>query len=94
MVDTANRAIVDTNLDLTNIVDLTDEKSRKLVRESLEKCVKILEAHCGPHAGYAMLVNNYRASAIFEPNVFTRDGIKTLTAVEFMSPLQKYIQEL
>ena len=32
MLDTANRAIVDTNLDLTNIVDLTDEKSRKLVR--------------------------------------------------------------
>lgn len=94
MLDTANRAIVDTNLDLTNIVDLTDEKSRKLVCESLDKCVKILEAHCGPHAGYAMLVNNYRASAIFEPNVFTRDGIKTLTAVEFMSPLQKYIQEL
>ena len=56
MLDTANRAIVDTNLDLTNIVDLTDEKSRKLVCESLDKCVKILEAHCGPHAGYAMLV--------------------------------------
>ena len=93
-INPAARTVVDTNIGITNVVDLQDPKARELVVKSLDQCIELLKGQCGPSAGYAMVINNYRADESFEPNIFTRDGIKTLRSVEFMSPLQKYVGEL
>ena len=92
--DPSTRVIVNSQRDrnTTNIVDMDAEKEH--ICQTLRTCQAVLKAHCGPKSGYAMLVNNFSAGTDFEPNVFTRDGIRILSAIEFMSPLEKYIKEL
>ena len=86
------RLVVNTNLGLTNVVDIIDSKD--IITSTLNKCISILMDHCGPLARYAMLINGYTAGEKFEPSVFTRDGIRILSAVEFVSPIERYIQDL
>ena len=95
MADAQNESaklVVNTNLGLTNVISIND--SEKIILETLETCRNILFSHCGPHARYAMLLNGYTAGEKFEPSVFTRDGIRLLSAVEFVSPIERYIQDL
>ena len=95
MADVQNESaklVVNTNLGLTNVVSIDD--SEDIIRKTLETCRNILFSHCGPHARYAMLLNGYTAGEKFEPSVFTRDGIRLLSAVEFVSPIERYIQDL
>ena len=91
-VDPSMRAVVNTNFDTTNIVSM--EESLPQILHTLQRCQNILKDHCGPQSGYAMLVNNMSAGINFEPNVFTRDGIKILSSIEFLSPLERYIKDL
>lgn len=95
MADAQNESaklVVNTNLGLTNVISIDD--SEDIIHETLETCRNILFSHCGPHARYAMLLNGYTAGEKFEPSVFTRDGIRLLSAVEFVSPIERYIQDL
>ena len=91
-IDPSMRAVINTNFDTSNIVSM--EKSLPQIHSTLKRCQSILKDHCGPQSGYAMLVNNMSAGINFEPNVFTRDGIKILDSVEFLSPLERYIKDL
>ena len=86
------KLVVNTNLGLTNVVSIDD--SDITITEILDTCKEILLSHCGPYARYAMLINGYTAGEKFEPSVFTRDGIRVLSAVEFVSPIERYIQDL
>lgn len=95
MADAQNESaklVINTNLGLTNVIGIDD--SEDIIHETLETCRNILFSHCGPHARYAMLLNGYTAGEKFEPSVFTRDGIRLLSAVEFVSPIERYIQDL
>ena len=86
------RLVVNSNLGLTNVVNIED--SKLIICNTLKTCIEMLSAHCGPLARYAMLLNGYTSGEQFEPSVFTRDGIRILSAVEFVSPLERYVQDL
>lgn len=90
--DPSARSVVNTNFGITNIVSLQDSKQHIL--DTLDKCTSILKEHCGPFSGYAMLINGYGVDEKFEPSIFTRDGIRVLSSVEFISPLEKYIKNM
>ena len=90
----AAKLVVNTNMGLTNVVSITDTDSMKIINKTLDTCTNILFGHCGPFARYSMLLNGFTAGENFEPSVFTRDGIRVLSAVEFVSPIERYIQEL
>lgn len=91
-IDPSMRAVINTNFDTSNIVSM--EKSLPQIQNTLRRCQSILKDHCGPQSGYAMLVNNMSGGINFEPNVFTRDGIKILSSIEFLSPLERYVKDL
>lgn len=91
-VDPGQRVIVNTDYDTSNIANM-DEMCEHIIH-TLDVCIDILKAHCGPQSGYAMLVNSMNINQSFEPNIFTRDGIRILSSVEFMSPLEKYIKDM
>lgn len=88
----AAKLVVNTNMGLTNVVSIAD--SIPIINKTLDTCMNILFGHCGPFARYSMLLNGFTAGENFEPSVFTRDGIRVLSAVEFVSPIERYIQEL
>ena len=92
VADPGTRSILNINYDTTNIVEM--DTTLPTILKTLASCRDILKAHCGPLSGYAMLVNNISAGAQFEPMSFTRDGIRILNTVEFMSPLERQIKEL
>ena len=91
-LDPSARAVINANYDTTNIVEMQESVPR--IKKTLQTCQEILKAHCGPQSGYAMLVNNLSAGMNFEPSVFTRDGIRILSAVEFLSPLERYVKDM
>ena len=90
--DMSERSIINSAYDITNVVPIEQEKER--IVSTARKCFDILADHCGPHSDYAMLVDNNSIGLDFRPNVFTRDGIGIMKAVEFASPLQRYIKDL
>ena len=92
VVDPSARRIINRGAGITNIAQ-TDQ-DEKFILGALEACRASLQKHCGPQSGYAMLVNGASAGIKFEPNVFTRDGIDILSAIEFFSPLEDYIKQL
>lgn len=91
-LDPGARAIINTNYDTNNIVPIDESTPR--IKKTLKSCQTILKRHCGPQSGYAMLVNNMSAGMNFEPSIFTRDGIRILSSVEFLSPLERYVKEM
>lgn len=91
-IDPSARQIVNTNYDTTNIASM-DESQERIIK-TLQSCEGVLRSHCGPQSGYAMLVNNMSAGTSFEPNLFTRDGIRILSSIEFMSPLERYVKDI
>ena len=91
-LDPTERRIINANRGVSNVVSMADETPHIL--ELLDKFEKLLLNHCGPTTGYAMSVNAQSMGIQFEPNVFTKDGIGILSAVECMAPLENYIREL
>ena len=90
--DVGTRVIANSNYDITNVVPIRQEAKR--ICTTLDHCFSVLAQHCGPRSDYAMLVDNNSIGLDFQPNVFTRDGIGVLQAMEFASPLERYIKEL
>lgn len=90
-IDPAARRVVNKNTGITNILDV--ETSNEQIVKTLDRCADILRDHCGPQSGYAMILDEAMRGA-FNPTLFTRDGINILSAVEFMSPMECYIQDM
>lgn len=92
IIDPSARAILDTNFKQTNVIPIS-ESADKIIG-TLDTILNQLTCCCGPTAKYTMLVNSYSTEAVFEPNVFTRDGIRILNSMEFMSPMERFIKEM
>lgn len=84
--------IVNKNFEISNVIPIQDASDR--IIDTLNTIFNDLISCCGPTANYSMLVNSMGGSTKFEPNVFTRDGIRILNAIEFMSPMEEYIKDL
>lgn len=91
-IDPSTRRILNSNRGMNNIVKMSQERGNTVLL--LDSFIGLLFRHCGPLSKYAMTVNGDSAGIAFEPNVFTRDGIDILSAVECMSPIENYIKEL
>lgn len=91
-LDPGTRRVVNQNTGITNILEM-DASEAKII-DTLNRCIDILKGHCGPQSGYAMLLEDNSAGMEFQPSLFTRDGIRILSAVEFMSPMEKYLKDL
>lgn len=87
-------SIVNTNWGVNNIVSLDDPDIRKHIISTLETCSDLLKSHCGPLSGYAMLVNDASINETMQPSLFTRDGIRIISTVQFLSPIERYIKNL
>lgn len=87
-------AIVNTNWQTSNIVSLTDPDTVERIIGTLGTCSELLASHCGPLAGYAMLVSDQSLGEDKAPSLFTRDGIRVISAVKFMAPIERYIKNL
>ena len=92
VIDPGARRVINNNLGLDNIAPM--DQSRDDILRVLEKCVSILKDHCGPLSSYAMVTEAFSSGENFRPSLFTRDGARVLGSVEFMSPLEKFIQEM
>lgn len=87
-------AVVNTNWGVNNIVDLNDADIRKRIITTLNTCSSLLKSHCGPLSGYAMLVRDTSLNETTQPSLFTRDGIRIMSTVQFLSPIERYIKNL
>lgn len=83
------RRMLDTNKNISNVA--TYESLRKELREVLTQIISYMKPHCGPKSQYAMIVTGL-GNADFEPNIFTKDGIKTLSFIEYASCIQSYMK--
>ena len=92
MGDPGERRVVNSNNGVSNILDM-DASEDKII-ETLDRCAAILKEHCGPQSGYAMILEDVSIGMDFKPTLFTRDGIRILSSVEFMSPMEKYIKDM
>lgn len=86
------RQIINAHFDTTNIIPIDETKQRIL--DTLETCASALFDHCGPNSGYAMLVEDKGIDLSFSPNQFTRDGIRILSAIEYVSPFERYFKDI
>lgn len=64
----------------------------KIVAETLSDIWEILTEHSGDLASHAMIITE--TGMKFEPNIFTKDGIRILDSIEYISPIQKYIKNI
>ena len=92
VIDPGARRIVNQNNGVSNILDM--DASEDQIIDTLDRCATILKGHCGPQSGYAMVLEDMSAGMDFKPSLFTRDGIRILSAVEFMSPMERYIKDM
>ena len=92
MADPGERRVVNSNNGISNVLDM-DASEEKII-ETLDRCATILKEHCGPQSGYAMILEDTSVNMDFQPTLFTRDGIRILSSVEFMSPMEKYIKDM
>ena len=89
--DTGGKMVMNDNQDLTNV--LPEDQRLDVIIDTLTNIYTILANHCGPDSTYAMIVTG-SGNSEFEPNIFTKDGIKILSHLEYVSPIQTYIKEL
>ena len=92
VADPSARRIVNTFEGTTNV--FTIDEQRKTILDALDMCIRSLERHFGPTSGYSMHVDANGVSTTMSPHVFTRDGIKTLSLIEYLSPIQTYFKNL
>lgn len=91
-IDPGARRVINNHLGLDNIASM--DTSKDDILHVLKKCIDILKDHCGPLSSYAMVTEAFSSGESFRPSLFTRDGARVLGSVEFMSPLEKFIQEM
>ena len=79
---------------VTNI--LSDVPYYDHVRDTCDQIYDILVDHCGPYATDALIIQENDSRNLKDPyyDIFTKDGIGIVRAIEFSSPIQKHIQYL
>jgi hypothetical protein len=82
------KTILNAHIGKTNVIGSEDIDS--ILYNTFETISNILSKHCGPFGRLAMLPNALNPTA--QP-VFTKDGINIVKAVEFVSPMERYIKE-
>lgn len=91
-IDPSMRHVINSNFDTNNVVSISQTRERILT--TLDSCAEALKEHCGPRSGYAMLIDDQGIDFTFQPSQFTRDGIRILKAIEYISPLERYIKNI
>lgn len=88
------RQVINSNLDIQNLVDLKEPQGRELMASTLTKIADLLIPHCGPHSKFGMIISNTSAptGGLSSPNIFTKDGIKLLETIEFASVIQSHLK--
>lgn len=86
------RSVINANLDIQNLVDLSSQKNIDLLTSTLDQIANLLIPHCGPHSEYGMIVTDNGGSKLMSPSIFTKDGIKLLSFIEYVSIIQTYIK--
>lgn len=82
------------NLGVTNTLNSTDFYTH--VIHTCKQITEILENHCGPYATDALIIQDNTGTNLLDPHyaIFTKDGINIVKSIEFVSPIQKHIQNL
>jgi len=81
----------------SNVTNTLEHSSfYKSVIKTCEHIQKVLSDHCGPYASDALLIQNNDGKNLKDPHyaIFTKDGINIVRSIEFVSPIQKHIQNL
>lgn len=91
-MDAANtsRIVLDSNVGITNVA--AADTLKQYIIDTFADISHLLAAHCGPKSAYAMIVTGL-GNSDFEPNIFTKDGIKILSFIEYTAPIQAYMKE-
>ena len=77
----------------TNIID--GDEFFSIVEKTCTDIFDVLKDHCGPGAGDALLIRDNSARSIERySNIFTKDGIDIVNAVEYVSPIQVHVKDL
>lgn len=89
-----SRTHISTGSGATNTLD--NGAFYELVGATCEHIYHVLTAHCGPHATDAMIIQSNDGRNLKDRyyTIFTKDGINIVKSIEFVSPIQKHIQEL
>lgn len=78
------RAVINSNIDVKNVIERED---MSILAKTFEYIYKFLATHCGPYSRFAVLTSPVNPLA--EP-IFTTDGINSIRALEFASPMQTF----
>ena len=80
--------------DVTNTIDA--HGFHTCVTDTCRLIVEVLSDHCGPHATDSLIIQDNTGTNLKDPHyaIFTKDGINIVKAIEFVSPIQKHIQNL
>lgn len=89
--DTGGKMVLNDNKNIKNV--LPDDQLNNTITDTLRDIIELLSKHCGPDSLYAMIITG-SGNSDFEPNIFTKDGIKILSQLEYVSPIQTYVKEL
>jgi chaperonin GroEL (HSP60 family) len=82
-----SRQVLNAHVGMTNVIEQGDIDTTMLKTFATIKAT--LEDHCGPYGKYAMLVDP--TNPVSQP-AFTKDGINILRAMEFVSPIERYVK--
>jgi len=82
------------NHNVTNTLSGTEFYTH--VISTCQQIYDVLVAHCGPHATDALIIQPNDGRNLKDPiyAIFTKDGINIVRSIEFVSPIQKHIQNL
>ena len=84
------RLVADSNLGVNNV--LSRDKFREYTIKEMGLIADVLKPHCGPFAKYGMIVTGTGNSNI-DPHMFTKDGIRLLSAVEHTALIEAYLKD-
>lgn len=82
--------VLNSNVGLTNVVDVYTDDSIFIITSTLDKIIQILESSYGYNAIHNLLIFDEHLTR-FSTNVFTYDGIRSISNLNFVSLIQKYI---
>ena len=92
--DTNGRQTISGGHGVTNTLDATG--FQVCITDTCRQIVDLLSDHCGPHATDALIIQDNTGTNLKDPHyaIFTKDGINIVKMIEFVSPIQRHIQNL
>lgn len=84
----SNKFIVNAHIGKTNVID--NDNINKILYHTFDTIGDVLSNHCGPYGRFAMIPDPN--NPLSEPT-FTKDGINIIKAMEFVSPMERYIKD-